>query len=157
MVKSLVKFNMISTRKERLQNKRLISQLGESDAHFMIRQSNHETQAESRTNMADGGISSNNMNGLIEVNSSQVDMYTLEENIVIKLWNEVDSVITTVETKVQDAVLTAIENLVIPECNWPWYRPMCFQEGVLTVTYWKLTRGIVRVISKAYNWPLQVE
>ena len=41
-------------------------------------------------------------------------MHTLEENIVSKMRSEVDSVMTTVETRVQNVVLTAIENLVIP-------------------------------------------
>ena len=41
-------------------------------------------------------------------------MHTLEENIVSKVRSEVDCVMTAVETRVQDAVLTALENLVIP-------------------------------------------
>ena len=39
-------------------------------------------------------------------------MHTLEENIVSKVRKEVDSVMVTLETTIQDAVLTAIENLV---------------------------------------------
>ena len=35
-------------------------------------------------------------------------------NIVSKVRSEVDNVMTSVETKVQDAVLTAIENFIIP-------------------------------------------
>ena len=41
-------------------------------------------------------------------------MNTLEENIVSKVRSELDNMMTAVETRVQDAVLTAIENLVIP-------------------------------------------
>ena len=41
-------------------------------------------------------------------------MHTLEENIVNRVQNEVDEVMTTVETRVQDALLTARENLVVP-------------------------------------------
>ena len=40
-------------------------------------------------------------------------MHTLEENIIRKVRSEVDSVMTTVGTRVQDAVLTAIENMVL--------------------------------------------
>ena len=54
------------------------------------------------------------MNGPTQVDSLWVDMHTLEENIVSKVRSEVDNVLTTVETRVEDAVLTAIENLVIP-------------------------------------------
>ena len=91
---------MVFTRKKKQQNKRLFSQLGESDPDCMIGQNNYETRPASRTNMEDRGIPSNNKNGPIQVNSPQVDMHTLEENIVSKVRNEVDSVMTTVETGV---------------------------------------------------------
>ena len=41
-------------------------------------------------------------------------MHTLEQKIVKKVRSEVVNVITSVETKVQEAVMTVIENLVIP-------------------------------------------
>ena len=56
---------MVSTRKKKQQNKKLFSQLSKSDADFMIGQSNHETQASNKNNMADKGTSSNNMTGQI--------------------------------------------------------------------------------------------
>ena len=105
---------MDSTQKYKQQTKKLFSQLDESNANFMIGRSNHEIQAESRTNMADRGIPSNNMKGPVQVKSPQLDMYTLEENIVSKVRSEVNSVMMTVETRVQDAVQTATEILVIP-------------------------------------------
>ena len=55
-----------------------------------------------------------NANNSIHVNSSQVDMHTRENNIVNKVRCEVDNLMTSVETRVQDAVLTAMENLVNP-------------------------------------------
>ena len=42
-------------------------------------------------------------------------MHTPEKNIVGKVRSELDSVMTTVETRVQDAKWTAMENLVIPK------------------------------------------
>ena len=91
---------MISTRKKKQQNKRFFSQLDESDADFMIGQNNHEAQTSRKTNMVDIGGSSNNMRGSIQVNNPQVDLHTLEENIVSKVRSEVDSVVTTVKTRV---------------------------------------------------------
>ena len=41
-------------------------------------------------------------------------MHTLEGNVVNKVRSEVDNVMTTVKTRIQDAVLIAIKNLVIP-------------------------------------------
>ena len=85
----------------------------ESDTDFMIRQSNHGVQTESDFNAADKGFSLDNTYNPTGVNYPQVDMHTLEEHIVSQVRSEVDCVMTTVETRVQDAVLTAIESLVI--------------------------------------------
>ena len=41
-------------------------------------------------------------------------MYTLEKSIDIKLCSEVDSMLTMVETRVQDEVWTDMENLMLP-------------------------------------------
>ena len=41
-------------------------------------------------------------------------MCTLEENNISNVRSEVDNVLTSVETRVQDTVLTAIKKLVIP-------------------------------------------
>ena len=73
----------------------------------MIRKSN-------KTNEVGKGTSSNNIIGPIHVNSPKMDMHTLEENFVSKVRSEVDNGMTTVETRIQDAVFTAIENLVVP-------------------------------------------
>ena len=64
--------------------------------------------------MAHRDISLDNTKNTTQTNYPQENMHTLEENIVSKVPSEVDGVMTTVETKVQDAVLTAIESLVIP-------------------------------------------
>ena len=105
---------MVSTREKRQKNKRLSNQLDESDVDFSTGQSNHEAHAESRTSMVDICISSNNINRPIQIDSAQVNMRTLEENIASKVPSEVVSVMTTVEIRVQDAVLTAIWNIVVP-------------------------------------------
>ena len=80
----------------------------------MIGQSNHEIQIESKTIAADRHTSLNDTNDPTQVNSLQVDMRTLEKNFVRKVRRNVDGVMTTVETKAQNAVLTVIENLVLP-------------------------------------------
>ena len=105
---------MVSTRKKKQQNKRLFSQLSERDTDFMVGQSNDDVQNENINSATHRGRCSDNSNSLTQVNYSQVDMHTLEKNIVCKVRNEVDNVMTTVETRVQDVVLTAIENLMIP-------------------------------------------
>ena len=105
---------MVFTRKKKQQNKRLLSQLDESDADFMIGQNNHEGQAGSKTIVVDIGSSSINIECPNQVNSPQVDIHTLEEKIVSKVRCEVDDVETTVKTRVQHAVLIAREYSVLP-------------------------------------------
>ena len=105
---------MVSTRKRKQQNKRLFSQSNERDTDFMTGQSNQDEQIENAENMICRGTSSPNVSNSAQVNYLQVDVLTLEKNIVSKIRSEVDDVLTSVETRAQDAVLTATENLVIP-------------------------------------------
>ena len=112
MVISAVDFKVASTREKKQQSKRLFSQLSEKDNGFMIGQSNQDEQTESRDNMKYRGISSDKISNPTQVNYPQVDVHTPEKNIVSKVRSEVDNMMTTVENRVQHAVLTAIENLV---------------------------------------------
>ena len=105
---------MVSTRKKKQQNKRLFSQLSERDTDFMIGQSNQDVQINSRDIMICRGAYSNNASNPTQINYPQLDVHTLEENIVNKVRSEVDILMTSVETRVQDAVLTAIEKSLIP-------------------------------------------
>ena len=79
----------------------------------MIGQSIQYEHTENRDNMLHRIISDNSSNPA-EINYPQVDVRTLEEKIASKVRSDVDNVITSVGTSVQDAVLTAIEKLVIP-------------------------------------------
>ena len=104
---------MVPTRKKKQHNKKLFCQLSESDADFMVTQNNHGAKFEIRANTVGRDTSLNYSNDPTLVNSSQVDMHTLDKNIVSKVGSEVDSLMTTIETRVQDAVMTAIKNLLI--------------------------------------------
>ena len=103
--------------------------------------------------MADKSISSNNKNGPIQVNSPQVDMHTIEGNFVSKVWNEVDSVMTMVETRVQGAILTAIENLVTPKVE---LAIKSANESSGQSVYGKI-RGIFQGTLKAFKWLPRLE
>ena len=106
---------MVSTRKKKQLNKKLFSQLNERDTDFMIEQSNRDEQIENRGNMLCKETSSDNASDPAQITYPQVDVHTLEEIFVSKVRSEVDNVMTSVETRVQDAVLTTTEMLVIPE------------------------------------------
>ena len=112
LVNSSVDINMVSIEEKRQQRKKLRSQLSESDTDFMIGENNHETKLGDRINTADKNTTLNNANNLVKANSSEVDIQTLEKNIAIKVRGEEDNVITSVEARVQDAVLTVIENFL---------------------------------------------
>ena len=75
----------------------------------MIGLNNHEAQSENRTDTEGENITLNNTNDPTQGSGFQVDVHTLDKNIVDKKRNDVDSVMATVETRVQDAILTEIE------------------------------------------------
>ena len=79
----------------------------------MTGQSNQVEQTENRDNMFRIGTSPDNANNPAQNICSQVDIHPPEENNVSKVRSEVDNVMTSVETTVQDAVLIAIENFII--------------------------------------------
>ena len=54
------------------------------------------------------------MNQLMGESSSQVNLQTLEKNISDKVRCELDSIVVTVETRVHDAILSAMDNLGNP-------------------------------------------
>ena len=113
LVSSIVDVERVSTRKKQ-QNKRFFSQLSERDTDFMIGQSNQDEQTGSRDKIICRGTSSDNASNSTQINYPQVDVHTLAEKIVRKVRSEVGNVMTSVETGIQDRVLTAIENLAIP-------------------------------------------
>ena len=84
LVNSPVNFNMVYTRKKRQQSKKLFSQLSESDNDFMIGLSNREAQIQDRSNAVDESITLNTANISTQINGSQMNMHTLEKNIVNK-------------------------------------------------------------------------
>ena len=79
----------------------------------MIGQSTYDVPTECRDSITYRGASSDTTSNSTQVNYPQVDIHTLEENYVSKVRSEVNNVMTTVETRVQEAVLTVVENLVI--------------------------------------------
>ena len=100
---------MVSTR-----NKRLLSQLGEFHTYFIVGQYTHETQTENGSNTMEENIISSNANNPTQVISCRVDVHTLEQSIDSKVRSEVDDMMTTVEIRVQNVILTSMECLVIP-------------------------------------------
>ena len=148
---------MVFTRKKKQQNKKFLSQLSESDADFMIGRSNQSAEAKVEENSTRRGNSLNNTNDTTQANYPQVDMHTLEKNIVTKVRSEVDSVMTTVETRVQDAVLTAIENLVRARVELAMNSANVSSGRSVDGSVLELDQRDFSGILKAYKWPLLAE
>ena len=83
------------------------------DNDFKIGQGNQDEQTEGRDNMISGGTSSDNASNPTQINYPHVDVHTLEANMVSWVQSKVESVMTSVERSVQDAVLPAIEKIII--------------------------------------------
>ena len=105
LVNSIADKKMVSTRKKKQQNKRLFGQMSGRDTDFMIGQSTQDQQTENRDDRTCRGTSSDNADNPTETNCPQVGGHRLEENFVSKVRSEVDDVMTSVETTVQNAVL----------------------------------------------------
>ena len=94
---------MVSTWRKKQQNRRIFSHLSEAGIEYIIGQSKHGVQTESGDIMLDSGTHLDKANNPAQVNYPKADKHTLEENIDRKVRSEVDSVMTTVENRVQEA------------------------------------------------------
>ena len=108
---------MVSTRKKRQSNKKLLSQLGDFDQDMVIGNAVSERQenivASEGTNERDFtvGTSSNN----IAINEGPVNVKTLERCFIERIDREMRNIVDTVEDRIQKAILTAIDNIVAPK------------------------------------------
>ena len=109
---------MVSTRKKRQSNKRLLSQLDDFDRDMIIgnpvseRQENNGVVDEA-TNDRDFTVGTSNNDSVISGNSMSVK--TLEKCFNERIDREMSNIVDTVEDRIQNAILTAIENIVAPK------------------------------------------
>ena len=108
---------MVSTRKKRQSNKRLLSQLDDFDQDMIIGSAVRETQENALvnegTNDRDFTVSTSNNDSVL--NESTVNVKTLERCFDERIDREMCNIIDTVEDRKQNAILTAIENIVAPK------------------------------------------
>ena len=108
---------MVSTRKKRQSNRRILSQLDDFDQDMIIGNAFFERQEYIVVNEGASdrdftvGTSSNN----IAINENTVNMKTLERSFNERIDREVSNIIDTVEDRIQNAILTAIDNIVSPK------------------------------------------
>ena len=108
---------MVSTRKKRQSNRRLLSQLDDFDQDVILgntasgRQEN--VVVNEGTNVRDFTVSNSSNNKA--VNESAVNVKNLERCFNERIDREMSNIVDTVEDRIQNAILTAIDNIVAPK------------------------------------------
>ena len=108
---------MVSTRKKRRSNKRLLSQLDDFDQDVIIGNaasgSQESVTVNGGTNDQDFTARTSNVGSV--VNENRLNMKTLERCFNERIDREMSNNVDTVEDRIQNAILTAIDNLVTPK------------------------------------------
>ena len=108
---------MVSTRKKRQSNRRLLSQLNDFDQEMFIGNGPSERQENTVVNEGTNdrdftvGTSSNNS----VVNGNAMNVKTLERCFNERIDREMSNIVDTVEDRIQIAILAAIDNIVAPK------------------------------------------
>ena len=108
---------MVSTRKKRQTNKRLLSQLDDFDQDMIIGNAVSERQGNVVVNEGnnDREFTVSNSSNNTAVNESAMKVKTLERCFNERIDREMSNIVDTVEDRIQNAILTAIENIVAPK------------------------------------------
>ena len=108
---------MVSTRKKRLSNKKLLSQLDDFDQDVIIGNTASERQenvvVNEGTNDQDFTAGTSNVSSI--VNGNALNVKTLERCFNEKIDREMSNIVDTVDDRIQNAILTAIDSIVAPK------------------------------------------
>ena len=108
---------MVSTRKKRQSNKRLLSQLDDFDQGMIIGNTASERQenvvVNEGTNDQDFTVGTSNISTAMNKNAMTVK--TLERCFNERIDREMNNIVDTVEDRIQSAILAAIDNIVAPK------------------------------------------
>ena len=108
---------MVSTRKKRQSNKRLLGQLDDFDQDVIIGNTTSERQenvvVSEGTNDRDFTVGTSNVSAV--VNENALNVKTLERRFNERIDREMCNIVDTVEDRIQNAILTAIDNIVAPK------------------------------------------
>ena len=108
---------MVSTRKKRHSNRRLLSQLDDFDQDMIIGNAANErrdsTVVKESTNDRVSTVSFSSKNSAN--NKNAVSVKTLERCFKERIHKELSNIVDTVEDRIQNAILTPIDNIVAPK------------------------------------------
>ena len=108
---------MVSTRKKRQSSKRLLNQLDDFDQDVII---GNTTSERPENVVVNGGVDDQDFTGGTSnvssiVNENALNVKTLERCFNERIDREMSNIVDTVEDRIQNAVLTAIDNIVTPK------------------------------------------
>ena len=108
---------MVSTRKKRQSNRRLLSQLDDFDQDIIIGNAASESQENTLVNKGtkDRDLTIDASSNKIAVNENTVIIKTLERCFNERIDREMSNIVDTVEDRIQNAILTDIDNIVAPK------------------------------------------
>ena len=105
---------MVSTRKKSQSNKRLLSQLDDFDQDMIIgitvSERQESVEVNEGTNDQDFTVGTSNVSSI--VNENALNVKTLERCLNERIDREMSNIVDTVEDRIQNAILTAIDNIV---------------------------------------------
>ena len=108
---------MVSTRKKRQPNKRLLSQLDDFEQDMIIGNATSERQesvvANDGTNDQDFTVGTSHTNSIN--NENALNVKTLERCFNERIDREMNNIVDTVEDRIQNAILIAIDNIIAPK------------------------------------------
>ena len=108
---------MVSTRKKRQSNKSLLSQLDDFDQDMIIGNAASKRQenvvVNEGTNDQDFTVGTSNVSSI--VNENVLTVKTLERCFNERIDREMNNIVDTVDYRIQNAILTAIDNMVAPK------------------------------------------
>ena len=108
---------MVSTRNKRQSNKRLRSQLDDFDQHMITGNAASERQesvvVNEGTNDKDFTVGTSNVCSII--NENALNVKTLERCFNERIDREMSNIGNTVENRIQNSILTAVDNIVAPK------------------------------------------
>ena len=107
---------MVCTRKKKQSNRRLFSQLDDvdQDVFIVIVASEERGNAVVNENINDRDFSVGTCSDYLVTNENTVDVKTLERCFNGKIDKEMSNFVYTVEDRIQNAILTAIDSIVAP-------------------------------------------
>ena len=108
---------MVSTRKKRQSNRRLLSQLDDFDQDMTIGNAVSERQKNTVVNEGtkDRNFTVGTSNSSSVVNGNAMSVKTLEKCFNERIGREMSNIVDTVEDKIQNAILAAIDIVVAPK------------------------------------------